>query len=150
MGTPSNNKMQRTKRGWDGASPLISVLGSGTTTVAVETIRNDTRRPMAVCIEPWAETVLVSPSRSIRIVGRSATIGAFEREQYEWGALVYAWSGCTVAVYETDQLILDLQNPVPPIPVGLTMSVFMKKMFAPPENWIASPARRTRPWWRSR
>ncbi len=115
---------------------------------ATETIVNDGAGPLHVCIEPWAEELLVAPGRTLRIVGTSEGEGSFEVQRAPSGVVVYAWPGSTAIAYDGDRVVLTLDIRVPAIPVNLASTrTFVEMMFrnAPGPSVPVAP---TKPWWR--
>jgi hypothetical protein len=113
-----------------------------------ETIVNDGARPLRVCIEPWAEELVLPPGHTLRIVGRSEGAGDFEVHRAASRVVVYAWPGSTAIAYDGDRVALTLDILVPAIPSNLASTrAFVELMFGnAPRASVPVPS--TRPWWR--
>jgi hypothetical protein len=114
-----------------------------------ETIVNDGTGSIHVCIEPWAEELLLAPGHSLRIVGRSEGEGTFEVKRAPNGVVVYAWPGSTAIAYDGDDRVLStLDIRVPAIPTSLASTrAFVEMMFrASPGASVPLPP--PKPWWR--
>jgi hypothetical protein len=113
-----------------------------------ETIVNDGSRPLQVCIEPWAEELLLAPGHTLRIVGRSEGEGSFEVRRVTRGVVVYAWPGSTSIVYDGDRVLRSFDSRVPEIPTNLASTrAFVEMMFGNSPG-ASRPAPSQRPWWK--
>jgi hypothetical protein len=111
-----------------------------------ETIVNDGTEPLAVCIEPWAEELLLAPGRTLRIVGMSEGEGHFEVRRAASRVLVYAWPGSTAIAYDGDKVLRTLDIRVPALPINLASTrAFVEMMFGSPPGMAVPPPR---PWWK--
>jgi hypothetical protein len=113
---------------------------------AVETIANDTSAPLAVWVEPWADTLVVPPGERFTFSGSSELPGGFEVERTPTGVVIYAWAGSTAVVRSGEVIVRTFDIPVPGIPAGMSMKGFVGFMFG--ESSTSSKLRQVKPWWR--
>jgi len=106
-----------------------------------ETIRlltNSADVPLFVWIEPWAEEIQIPTGHTYKFVGSGTEKGELEVENRDHVAIVYGWPTSTLTVFDGDTTIWETDNPVPPVPSGVSVKSFVKQLFHSPRNEEAS------------
>lgn len=85
---------------------------------------NNEPSPIEVTFEPWGRSRHIAACTSVRVDAASDLPGVLELVTTPGRAVVYAWSGSTMKVYDNGSLIADFNTPVPLLPDGKSSRLF--------------------------
>jgi len=79
-------------------------------------VRNSSNTPLVLCVEPWANDILMEPGRAYLAVFDGPE-GKFPNVEWrEDGITLYGWSGSVAQVLLEGTEVLSCAIPVPPVP----------------------------------
>lgn len=81
-------------------------------------VRNSGTTPLVLCIQPWANEILVEPGKAYLAVFDGPE-GKFPVVEWGMGKIILCgWSGSVVQVLLDETVVLSCAIPVPPVPEG--------------------------------
>ena len=79
-------------------------------------VRNSGNAPLVLCVEPWANEILMEPGRAYLAV-IDGPEGKFPIVEWRKDSIiVYGWSGSVAQVLLDETVVLSCTNSVPPVP----------------------------------
>ena len=79
-------------------------------------VSNGYSEPITLCLEPWADEILIPSKAGFDIVAEGPDGGHLEVTYEERRVSVYGWSGATLSVFHGRERLLECDIPVPLTP----------------------------------
>jgi predicted SnoaL-like aldol condensation-catalyzing enzyme len=79
-------------------------------------VSNSYSKPVTLCLEPWADELLIPPKVSFEIVAEGPEGDYLQVVHEESRTTVYGWSGSVLSVFRDGQLLLECDVPAPRTP----------------------------------
>jgi hypothetical protein len=96
-------------------------------------LTNSSEATLILQLEPWGEQIEMPAGTTFVLAAEAEQLGAFEIEYGEGGLTVWAWASAVVKVFcgaEEIGIGSGGERPaVPPVPVGHSVSSFLRSMF---------------------
>ena len=83
-------------------------------------VRNSGDAPLVLCVEPWANEILMEPEKAY-IAVFDGPEGKFPEVEWKKDRItLYGWSGSVAQVLLEGTVVLSCAIPVPPVPAGFS------------------------------